>query len=220
MNMKLISWLLILCFTTNVFANSLEQSLANTIEDYKYELTVEWDQKDQNELNKILEKLKKELTSLKAEGMTSSDLMTYVEKTGSKADAERIRAKLLLQGQELSEAQLLDFLRREIIPLGSKGASWNGGADAKYAIAAIALVGILVLLAIKWSKYTEDWNNSTCLVAEKRESCSEVYVCDISNEYKDEYGMTQSTCIAGHYETQCSIYEKCLEWEGPMADRN
>lgn len=218
--MKLISWLLILCFTTNVFAQSVEHSLSSTIEDFKYELTVEWDQKDESALNRILENMRKELTTLKAQGMTSSDLMRYVEKTGSKEDAERIQAKLQLQGGDLSDAQLMTFLRHEIIPLGTKGASWNGGSDAKYAIAAIALVGILVLLALKWSKYTEDWNNSTCLVAEKRESCSEVYVCDLSNEYKDEYGMTQSTCIAGHYETQCSIYKKCLEWEGPMAERN
>lgn len=218
--MKMISWLLILCFTTNVFAASVEQSLSSTIEDFKYELTVEWDQKDESALNKILENFRKELSSLKDQGMTSSDLMTYVEKTGSKTDAERIKAKLHLQGTDLSDAQLMDFLRREIIPLGNKGASWNGGADAKYAIAAVALVGVLVLLAIKWSSYTKDWNNSTCLVAEDREGSREVYVCDLENWYTDEYGHRQSTCVAGHYETEYYTYTRCLEWDGPMADRN
>jgi len=218
--MKLISWLLILCFTTNVFAKPIEQNLASTIEEYKYELTVEWDQRDQSAFNKILDNLKKDLISLKADGMSSSDLMTYIEKTGSKEQADRIRAKLLLQGQDLSDAQLVDFIRSEVMPLGSKGASWNGGADAKYAIAAIALVGILVLLAMKWSNYTKDWNNSTCLVAEDREGSREVYVCDVSNEYTDDYGHRQTECIAGHYETEYYTYTKCLEWEGPMAERN
>jgi len=217
--MKLISWLLIFCFTTNVFAKSIEHNLASTIEEYKYELTVDWDQKDQKVLKSILDRMRSDLAKLKASGMSEKDLMNYVEKKGNPEQVARIRAQLSLNAENMSEEKLTDFFRKEVLPVGQTGASWNGNVDLYYGLAAVALIGILVLLAMKWSKYTEDWNNSTCLVAEKRESCSEVYVCDLSNEYRDEYGTIQSTCVAGHYETQCSVYEKCLEWEGPMADR-
>lgn len=217
--MKMISWLLILCFTTNVFARSLEHNLASTIEEYKYELTVEWDQKDQKVLKSILDRMRADLSKLKESGMTGKDLVNYVEKKGNPEQVARIRAQLSLNESNMSEEKLTDFFRKEVLPVGANGASWNGSTDLYYGIAAVALIGILVLLAMKWSKYTEDWNNSTCLVAEKYESCSEVYVCDLSNEYKDEYGSTQSTCVAGHYETQCSTHKRCLEWEGPMADR-
>ncbi len=217
--MKLISWLLILCFTTNVFAKSVEANLASTVEEFKYELTVEWDQKDQEALKTILGRMRTQLSKLKEAGMTGKDLITYVEKTGNPAQVARIRAQLMLNEANMSEERLADFFRKEVLPVGSVGASWNGGAEIKYGLAAIALIGILVLLAMKWSKYTEDWNNSTCITAEKYESCGEEYICDLSNEYKDENGFTQSTCVAGHYETVCNTHERCLEWEGPMATR-
>lgn len=217
--MKMISWLLLLCFTTNVFAKSIEHNLASTVEEFKYELTVEWDQRDQKKLEEILGRLGNQLTELKSSGMTEQDLISFVEKNGSREEAARIRSQILLNFSDLSDVRFTDFFRNEILAVGPKGASWNGGADAKYAIAAVALVGILVLLAIKWSSYTKDWNNSTCVTAEDREGSREVYVCDLENEYTDEYGMRQTSCVAGHYETEYYIYTKCLEWDGPMADR-
>lgn len=217
--MKIISWLLILCFTSNVFARSVEHNLASTVEEFKYELTVEWDQKDQEALKSILGRMRTELSKLKESGMTGKDLIAYVEKTGNPQQVERIKAQLFLNEANMSEERLTEFFRKEILPVGAQGASWSGGADLKYGLAAVALIGILVLLAIKWSKYTEDWNNSTCLTAEKYESCGEEYVCDLSNEYRDENGWIQTECIAGHYETVCHTYERCLEWEGPMKDR-
>lgn len=217
--MKIISWLLILCFTTNVFARSVEHNLASTVEEFKYELTVDWDQKDQEALKSILSRMRTELSKLKASGMTGKDLIQYVEKNGNPEQVARIRTQLMLNEANMSEERLTDFFRKEVLPVGSTGASWNGGSEIKYGLAALALIGILVLLAMKWSKYTEDWNNSTCITAEKYESCGEEYVCDLRDEYRDEYGTIQSTCVAGHYETVCNIYERCLQWEGPLASR-
>lgn len=217
--MKLISWLLILCFTTNVFARSVEHNLASTVEEFKYELTVEWDQKDQEALKSILDRMRGELSKLKASGMTGKDLIAYVEKTGNPQQIARIKAQLMLNEANMSEERLADFFRKEVLPVGQAGASWNGGAEIKYGLAAVALIGILVLLAMKWSKYTDDWNASTCITAEKYESCGEEYVCDLSNEYYDENGSLQSSCVAGHYETRCYTHERCLVWEGPMAKR-
>lgn len=218
--MKIISWLLILYFTSNVFAKTVEHNLASTIEEYKYELTVEWDQKDQKALQSIIERMRSQLSKLKENGMTSKDLINYVEKNGNPQQVDRIRTQLMLnEAETMSDEQLVNFFRNDVLAVGAQGASWNGSKDILYITGAIALIGILVLLAIKWSKYTEDWNNSTCITAEKYESCSEVYVCDIENEYRDEYGNIQSSCVAGHYETQCSTHERCLQWEGPMAKR-
>ena len=161
--MKIISWLLILCFTTNVFARSVEHSLASTVEEFKYELTVEWDQKDQEALKSILTRMRAELSKLNPQQVA------------------RIRAQLSLSDANMSEEKLADFFRKEILPVGQTGASWNGSTDLYYGIAAVALIGILVLLALKWSKYTEDWNNSTCLTAELYQTCREEYVCDLRN---------------------------------------
>lgn len=218
--MKIISWLLILCFTTNVFARSVEHSLASTIEEYKYELTVEWDQKDQKALKSIMDRMRSQLSKLKENGMTSDDLISYAEKNGNPQQVDRIRTQLMLNdAATMSDEDLVNFFRNDVLAVGSQGASWNGSKDILYITGAIALIGILVLLAIKWSKYTEDWNNSTCITAEKYESCSEVYVCDLENEWYDDNGTLQSSCVAGHYETQCSTHERCLQWEGPMEKR-
>lgn len=211
--MKLISWLLLLCITSNVFAKSIEHDLKNSIEEFQYSLTVEWDQKDDVALKKIVAELNKDLQNLKGQGMTEEQLLSVIEKsTVSKEKFDQIKAKLLLNRSSNSVETITEVLKSEIENLGARGASWNGSADVYYSLAAVALIGLLVWAAIAWQNDKEEWNNSTCLVAENYESCGEEFRCTAYDYSTDEWGHRTETCVGGVYEWVCHTYNRCLEW--------
>lgn len=212
-DMKFISWLLLLCMTTNVFAQSIEHDLKSSIEEFQYSFTVEWDQKDEAALNAMVSVLNKDLLRLKEQGMTQEQLLSVLEaKSVSPEKFNQIKAKLLLSQSPNSVESITEILKSEMKDLGAQGASWNGNAQIGYTVAALALIGILVWAAIAWQNDKKEWNNSTCLTAEKYESCGEEFRCTAYSYSDDGYGGRSESCVGGVYEWVCHTKERCLEW--------
>ena len=211
--MKFISWLLLLCITSNVFAKSVEHDLKNVIEEFQYSFTVEWDQKDEAALKSMVSELNKNLERLKTQGMTEEELLKVLkEKSVSDAKFNQIKAKILLSQSGNSVESISEILKSEMKEMGARGASWNGNAQVGYTLAALALIGLLVWAAIAWQNDKEEWNNSTCLYAEKYEDCGEEFRCTAYSYETDEWGHRSETCVGGVYEWVCHTRSRCVQW--------
>lgn len=206
--MKLISWILIFCLCSNLFASTGGNDLASVVNEAKYALTVEWDQKDKEKLETILNSLKTQLKELRAQGLSQEEILAYVEKTGNAAQVERIKTLIYLNKGAINEENIVRFVQNEILPLGTKGASWNSGADTFYILGTAVLIGILVVIAIAFKNDSKE--QGTCLVAEKVQRCGYEDVCvQYSNPH--DY-MELNTCQSWTEEYSCWLEDKCVEW--------
>lgn len=87
-------------FSGNVSASTIQQS----IDELNYELTVEWDQKDQAFLANSISNFKAKLA---LQGISNEELVKYVAKTNN-----------------ITEEELIEALRANAVYM--QGASWNG----------------------------------------------------------------------------------------------
>ena len=136
--MKFLSLLLVLCFTTNIFAKTLQQSF----EEYQYALTVEWDQKDQKFYQEKTDAFFKDLSvAMSAGDLEKEKLMAFAEdKISNKKALEAFKLKLQLLSPEASSAQIAQLITSSAKEFSSQGASWNGSAFMQNA-------GLVVILA-------------------------------------------------------------------------
>lgn len=142
--MKIVAFLLSLCFTLNVFASSnLTSEVQRTIDEYQFAMTVEWDQNDRSFAEAQTRKLFSEISSLFAQGMTSDDLLKIIE---SKIKNPAIVAELRMKAQTLptgSTEELIQALADSSTSFYSEGASWNGTAVAFYGGIAVFFIGFI-----------------------------------------------------------------------------
>lgn len=119
--MKMISMLLCFCFSLNVLAAS---NLEEVYNDYQYSMTVEWDQKDQDFRNAKTEEFYKNMDALMASGLTTSEMMNFVEKKVSNKKAfEEMKAQA---AQANSTQELAQIFNQNMNSMYAQGASWNG----------------------------------------------------------------------------------------------
>lgn len=210
--MRLLSWLLILCFTTQAFAGTVREDLTVALNNYEYDMVVEWDQKDKVMAEKFSENFSKTLNKLFDRGLTQDELLSVVE--SRMTDKERFKAikmKATLLKDQAGDAQSVTrLLQDEMANLGTRGASWNGEIQM-YVLAIVPLI-ILGALII----YQHMWNQShRCATAAREEVCEDV--CDdwsYSDSNCDSWG---NNCTSGEYcarsHTECGLEEFCKEWE-------
>lgn len=146
--MKILSMMLCFCFTLNVFAAS---NLEEVFNDYQYSMTVEWDQKDQDFKNTQTELFYKKIDSLVASGLTSKELMNFVEsKVANKAALSAVLAEA---SAAQSTQEMMTIVNNHSENLYAKGANWNGETVKNVAI--ISVVSALFLYSIYFTiKYT------------------------------------------------------------------
>lgn len=201
----LISYLVLLCFSVNVFASTgTVNELSRHIDNYQYSLTVEWDQKDQKFYQKVTEKFLSEMEKLIRNGhLTKEEVLTLLEKrVSSKNVLQAMKLKLSLLSHVDSQEALADIVKESSKEMYAKGASWNGEILIPLAIGIV----ILAVLAYKWW-----WDyNHKCVAWEERYDCSTSSWDDrnCSTEY-DEEGNSYEEC--DYYWNQ-EITETC----GPM----
>lgn len=119
--MKIISMILCLCFTANVFASSNLEAVFN---DYQYAMTVEWDQKDQNFRAEETEKFYKNLDTLISQGLSVNELMNFAEsKIQDKKVLESVRLEV---SKATSQEEILSILNQNAGTLYSQGTNWTG----------------------------------------------------------------------------------------------
>jgi len=144
--MRVVSFLLAICFSFNVLASTgLNKALEEALDSYQYTMTVEWDQKDKAFYEQKTVEFHKELQSLMAQGLTKEDVATFLEsKVKNKADLEALKIRTELAFSQSSDLNALaQLLSQDVGRMYSTGASWEG----YYLISGIAVAGIVALLA-------------------------------------------------------------------------
>jgi hypothetical protein len=190
---KIISFVLLFCLSLNVMAGTVgSQKLERQLDDYKFAMTVEWDQKDQKfkdaktkEFYAALEKIVRE------DGLTQMEIMALMEKRLVNHTAlEVLRLKLALLGNSNSPEGLAKALEASSKDMYSQGASWNGEILLPLAIGVI----VIAVIAYKWW-----WDkNHVCV------QWSEAYEC--TNSTTDDRNCTSHTDSDGQSYETCDTY--------------
>lgn len=199
--MKIISVLLALCFTMNVFASTGGISeLSAAMDEYQFAMTVEWDQKDQAFKAKQLEALSSKMGELFKEGLTPQDVNVLIDNRFKNSQvAQAAKLKLSLMGNNITPANVVDILKDNSSDIYSNGASWNGNAQIfVWGGVIVAIIAIAVAYS-QWKK-----NNYECAEYAIADFCTDAYDCHGSDS---EY----SSGHCSYAGTRCGSYERCIK---------
>jgi hypothetical protein len=189
---KLLSLLLVLCFSANVIAGSTS-GLERALDEYQFALTVEWDQKDQKVYQAKTDAFFAEMAKLIAEqSLTREQIISVAEaKMKNKAQLEALKLKLALAGKADSAQELGKVLQDSVKDMYSSGASWNGEAVLPIlgGLAIAALLGYVI-----WFHATHE-----CVAFAERWECSSTSTCD-------DWGCDSYESCG--WKTYCTQYEK------------
>ncbi|MFL5784520.1 MAG: hypothetical protein ACJ76H_07930 [Bacteriovoracaceae bacterium] len=214
---KIISFVLLFCLSLNVMAGTVGvQKLERQLDDYKFAMTVEWDQKDQNfkdaktkEFYGALEKI------IREDGLSQLEIMALMEKKLVNHTAlEALRLKLALLGNTSSPETLAKALESSTKDMYSQGASWNGEVVIPLAIGVI----VVAVIAYKWwweknhvcaewqyVDYECDdsyWDDRTCTTHSGTDEDGNSYSYDECSSYWHE-----------EYTTTCGPQNHCVRYE-------
>jgi hypothetical protein len=164
--------------------NTLAMAFKSAIENFEYARSVEWDQKDQDELKRIYGELEANMAQLSSQGFGKKDLIDYLSKEAKISEIQKlliVQKIEMLDFSTLTQAQLIDVYQSIIGATSHHGASWAGSIDLEVvAEVAAYVVGGFALIWVSMS--------IRCV----------------------EYSTTQITCRRGVYDSyNCS--PRCLE---------
>lgn len=177
---KMLSAILLLCLTANVFATS---HLEAVMDDFQYAMAVEWDQKD---IKFQAAQTKKLIAGLEASGASTEELLALVEKkVPNKKMVEAIKLKLSLKNIS-SEQEIAQVVAESSKDFGVKGASWNG--DVVSNVGVVLVVAVLAYAVYRAVAYecVETEYQFTCRgsVVDGSDRCFYADVC-VRSEKKD-----------------------------------
>ena len=155
--MRVVAVLLSLCLSLNVMAAGVSE-LEKTLNDYQYEMTVNWDQKDEVFVEAQNAKLIAKLTELMNQGLTQADLLSMAEKKiNNKVQFDALKTKLALMGEIKSPTELALAMKQISKDFYAQGASWNGEVFVYIGWAgAIALIAYMVWFSAKYECVEQD----------------------------------------------------------------
>ncbi len=191
---KLLSLLLVLCFSTNVMAGSTF-GLERAMDEYQFALTVEWDQKDQKFYQAKTDAFFAEMAKLIAkDGLSQEEILSVAsKKMSNKTQFEALKLKLSLVGKAPSSSELASVLQSSVKDMYQSGASWNG--DAVLPVLGGLLVAALIGYTI-WFHATHE-----CVAFDQRYECDSYTECDSFGDYC----YTEESC---GYNSYCTEYVK------------
>jgi hypothetical protein len=195
---KLLSIVLALSFTVNVFAATATQELEKSLDNYQYAMTVEWDQKDQKFYDAKTQEFFAQMGSLiKEKGLKQEEIIALAEKKiANKQTVEAIKLKLNLIGNVKTTSELASVLKDVSKDMYSKGAAWNGDA--------VLVSGVVVLIVAVVGYAIWFGNTHKCVAWDERWECDTYTDC-----YDDyPYGTTCYEDTSCGWETYCTRYEK------------
>lgn len=148
--MKLLSLILALFLTGNVLASTNTAALEELIDNYRYEVEVEWDQKDPASLEKMKNSFVENAAQLIAESDLSEDNLVVLiqKKIKDPKQAEAILLKMRLLSKS-SPAEIASVLSSSSQEFYSRGASWSGDDEWK----AYGTILIAVVLGVLYGLY-------------------------------------------------------------------
>lgn len=187
--MRIMSLVLVLCFSFNVLASSgTIQELEKHFDSYHYALTVEWDQKDQKVYDQHTKMFFASLEKLIVEeGLTQEEILKFLEKKlENRGDLEALKARISLLPRTNNTEELVKILKDSSKDFYQRGASWDGDVML---IVGVSLVGAaLIGYAIWWHV------NYKCVNEERYRDCDWVTDDDGDRDY------------------ECTNKTRCLEW--------
>ena len=200
--MKIISLIVLFCLSLNVMAaTGSVQALEKALDDYQYALTVEWDQKDAKVYEAQTNAFFTKLAELKAQGLTTTEINSLLEKKMSNKQAlEALKLKLSVLSDVKSSEALAAVLKDSTKDLYSHGASWNGDMALIWGVG--ALFAALIVYEI-WFQA-----NHECAQYEQQWVCNTYSDCNDSY-YNDDY-YSSSYCSSST--TTCGWEDVCTLW--------
>jgi hypothetical protein len=202
--MKIISIILAITFTMNVFAAAAPmKELESAMDNYQYALTVEWDQKDMAFKNQQTEIFSKKMDELFKSGLTSEDVKFLVDTRFKDSKvAEAAKMKLSLLGNKLTPANVLDILKTNAGDVYSQGASWTGNAEI---FVWGGVIVAIIAIAVAYSSWHDA--NYTCTKTAIADYCTDNYDC----WSYDDSRYSSGSCSYSY--TNCGSYERCIKEE-------
>lgn len=205
--MKLLSWLLIFCFfTTHSMASTIREGLQTAMNDYEYQMVVEWDQKNTAQAEAFTKAFTARINELYAQGLSDAELMKYVEsrvKDPKKLAAIRAQAALGAKNGNSAE-NIVKVLQGSMDSFGNQGASWTGGAAYAAVIVGFLAITALIIWQLVWGQ------THRCAVGYTSEVCGYESVCD---GYSYDYETGTEYCSSSHDVYSCDDVEYCDKWE-------
>jgi hypothetical protein len=191
---KILSIVLALSFSLNVFAGAATQELEKSLDNFQYAMTVEWDQKDQKFADAQTQAFFAEMGKLIQEkGLKQEEIIALAEKKiANKQTVEAIKLKLNLVGNAKNTSELQNVLKDISKDMYSRGASWNGD---------VVLYGGIIVLVVAVVGYAV-WFGATheCVAYDQRWECNSYSNCD-------SYGYCYQDSSCG-WEDYCTQYVK------------
>lgn len=195
--MRIISLLVAFCFSFNVMASSgTVEAFERLLDNYSYDLTVEWDQKDQNFYNQKTQEFFAQTEKLISEkGLSKKDMISVVEnKTNNKEIIEALTLKFSMM-KNFSLEEMLQEVKASSKDIYSEGVSWNGYWIAPVAV--LLIIGGIIGYSIWWDK------NHVCVETETQFICRTYSNCYPSSSYGQ-------TCYSSY--TSCGNVEVCTRY--------
>ena len=203
--MKFITWIVIFCLTTHAMAGTIREGLETAMNEFEYEMVVEWDQKDVAKAEAFTQKFSSKLEALFQQGLTNRELMKYVEsRVVDKRQLAAIQASAALSAEGGASARhMATVLRDNMDKFGERGASWTGGVAYAAVITGLVAIAALIVYQLVWNL------NHRCAEAQMEERCGEETFCE---DYDTDY---DGTTYCEDYDTRytCDDVEICLRWE-------
>jgi hypothetical protein len=204
--MKFLTWILVLCFITQALAvTNVREGLQSAMNEFEYDMVVEWDQKDRAKAEQFTKKFTEKLEALYKEGLSDAEVMRYIEtRVVDQKQLANIKASAALQAKGGSSAQnLAKALQENMDKFGNQGASWPGGAAYAAVISGILIVGALIVYQLVWNL------EHRCAEGEMNEVCGEKSYCS-DYDYDSE---GNSYCDEWYTSWECDNVERCKRWE-------
>jgi hypothetical protein len=197
--MKFLTWILLFCFATQAMSATVKDGLELAMNDFEYDMVVEWDQKDAAKAAEFSKKFTDKLEALYQQGLSNDVLMNYVEsRVKDKSQLAAIRASSALAAKDGSSSQnIAKVLQDNMTKFGDRGASWTGGVAYTAVIAGLLAVAALIVYQLVWN------SKHRCGRAQMEEHCGEETVCDdYDNGECEDYDTVYT----------CDDVEVCLDW--------
>ena len=204
-SMRIISLALALCFTFNVIAGTgTVQEFERALDEYHYDLSVEWDQKDQGFYDSKTKEFFTKLDSLiKEEGLSQNEIVTLLKsKIKDQKMIDSLVVKMNLLNKSGSVEELFKAIKDSTAHLYTRGASWNGQVILQ------ATAALIVAAAIGYAVWFDA--NHVCVASRPQ------YVCQSYNNCF--YGYTDITfggyyCYGGTgFYTVCGEADICTQY--------
>jgi hypothetical protein len=197
--MRMISLIVAFCFSFNVMASTgTLQEFERLLDNYHYDLTVEWNQKDQNFYNlKTQDFFSQTEKLIRDKGLSEKDIISIVEnKSSNKELIEAMTLKFSMM-KNFSLEEMLQSIKASSKDMYSEGASWNGYWIAP--VAMILIIGGIIGYSVWWG------NNHVCVETDTR------YICRSHNNCYPSSNHYGQTCYSNY--TTCGYQEVCTNYE-------